>query len=109
MQTLKMNQKVKFDLPPKGVDQQQHVDQLQRVAKKTVFLNVFKYFFLISDGNSLKNVKKEEKRLKTAEKKNFTAFGCSQHRKACQNTQQISTIVNQTTYFSMSQTNSTQR
>ena len=69
----------KFKVPPKGVDQYLHVNQIWKVAKNAVFSNVILDF----RPKSLKNIWNEQKGLKTALKKVFQpAFRCLQYMKA---------------------------
>ena len=56
--------KDKFEVPPQGVDQLLHVDQLWR-ADKTKFFFFFRRFLVITAVKSLKKVWNEQKRLKT--------------------------------------------
>ena len=57
------------------------------------FVHFQMFFFLISGVKSLKKVKNEQKRSKTAENVFGPAFRCRQHPKAGRNTQQICTNI----------------
>ena len=74
----KINQKNNFEVPPQGVIQLLHVDQLLGVDKTTFFCSFSDVFCWFQPWNHWKRFEMNKKGWKTAEKMYRPAFGCAQ-------------------------------
>ena len=77
-----------FEVPPQGYCMSTSFEEKTKMEKNIIFWSFLHVFSWLQTWNHWKKFKNELKSLKTAQKMFWPAFGCVQHLKAGQNTQQ---------------------